>query len=449
MASKASIDSNPVLASMGGSFGQLNYGDQLLRHREQYTHYTGWTFVAINRIATRLAGLSMHAGRSLSDEYDWDALERRGVKLGRRLKPWQRMSCPGYVKDVQGEVEIVPNHELLQAMKNPNEAMVQWSLFYTTIASLELTGKAYWWMPREDGRLKIWPLPASWVTPKHTDKQMFAYYEVAPPGQAARKYKVPPEEMAYFPLPNPSDPLQTVSPTQSQAEAIAADEAIQTAQWRLFKNGLFPGMAITVGRGESWTGEEGEGEQVELTPAQRREILEAVRSMYEGVVNFGEPLILDKVITGVHQLSNKPQEMDFMQSGKITKGRIFQAYGLNPIVAGEIEGANRAQAAAAEGNFVDNVINPIGIMVGQVLTKQQGGEYLFWLEQAKAHDAELSLKEWEAAGKLKYVTADEYRQHRLGLAPLDDNQRAELAEPVEPEEEPEEETEDEEEESEE
>jgi len=418
MFTRASMDTNPILANVGGTFGNLNWGDKILRHREQYTHFHGWVYTAINRIATRLAGLCMYVGRPLAADYDWDMMERRGLRLGRRLKWNQRQGCPPYVKEIPGEVELVQNHELLAALKDPNEAMVQWSLLYTTVASLELTGKAFWWMPREKGRLRIWPLPSSWVQPKHTENQLFAYYEVSPPGQTSRKFKVPPEEMAYFPLPSPADPLNTTSPTQSQAEAIAADEAIQTAQWRLFKNGLFPGMAIRVGKEEAWMAGE-EPETINLEPAQRREILEAVRHMYEGVVNFGEPLILDAKIAGIEPISNKPHEMDFLQSGKATKGRIFQSLGLNPIVAGEIEGANRAQAAAAENNFVDNVINPLGSFMGQVLTKQQGGKYVVWLEEAKANDQELKLKEWSEAMKQQAATKDEFRQHVLNIGPME------------------------------
>ena len=50
---------------------------------------------------------------------------------------------------------------------------------------------------------------------------------------------------------------------------------------------------------------------------------------------------------------NKPTEMDFLDSGNgHQESRIFQAFGVNPIIVGEIQGANRAQAAVAEASVL-------------------------------------------------------------------------------------------------
>jgi phage portal protein BeeE len=51
--------------------------------------------------------------------------------------------------------------------------------------------------------------------------------------------------------------------------------------------------------------------------------------------------------------------VDFLESGQSTKSRIFQSFGVNPIIVGEIAGANRAYAAVAEAVFCSNVINPL------------------------------------------------------------------------------------------
>jgi phage portal protein BeeE len=419
-ARKATEIDNPIIATAGGVNQTLGYGQTQAKHAEQFRHYVGWVQVAVDCVAKRLAKQPIRAGRVLSDAAPLKS--QRVLKTG--TLQWDRL--PTRVKAIGADVELMDDYYLLRALKTPNPAMVSWTLQFITAAALEIAGRTYWWFPVESGQQRIWPLPAHWVTPIHSGDELYVAYKIKPPGSMAKEWVVSGEQMAYFYLPDPHDPMGASSPVQAQGPAIATDEAIQVSQYRGFKNGMFPGMVIEMGRFPNVDGTPG-GERMQLAGDQRQDLVEAIRSIYEGAVNFNEPLILDTLIEKVWPFTNKPREMDYLKSGESTKSRIFQAMGVNPIIAGEITGVNRAQAAVADELFVANVINPLGELIGQVLTDRErrvGYEDVqLWVEEATAHDPEHRFQTWSFARTKGDVSADEYRQHILGLPPQTEEQR--------------------------
>ncbi|MBL8826577.1 MAG: phage portal protein [Planctomycetaceae bacterium] len=375
----------------------------------QYQHFNGWQYVAIRAIAQRIAGQSVCVGR---------LTKKQTIRKAMAAK------MPRMFKSMADRVVPLDSHPLRDAIADPNPLMVRWSLLYVTVAGLELTGKAFWWMVDTPDGLQIWPVPAHWVEPMDN---MRTAWLIRPP-HSPEPIPVPGDAMAFFYLPDPSDPFGAVSPLSTQANAVDADEAIQEAQRRAFQNGVFPKMVITAGRLPGMNG--GEGQRPILEEGQRKQIIAAIKTLYQGVAKYDEPIILDGLIESVNKISNTPAEMDFLASGKQTKSRIMQAFGVNPMVTGEIEGANRAQAVVAEENFCSNAINPLLEMMSQVMTAWVGSAYasdreklVVWIECCKPHDAEQSLKEWEVGLKLGAATPNEYRVTVLNLpaiAGLDD-----------------------------
>lgn len=377
----------------------------LSRAREQERHNTGWVYSSIRAIASRISGQPIRVGR----------------KTAKRPVPRQRALdvAPGWVKQLDN-IEVLERHPLLDALADPNPLHVQWSLLFLTVAGLELTGRAYWMLSEgQAGATEIWPLPASWVRPLNEPGRWNASYEVQP-RHGAEPFQVPGEAMLAFSYPDPADPLYgAASPLQALAGAVSADEAITEAQRRTFAQGYWPGLAITMARNVSPSGQE--GTRPILTKEQRGQILSAVREAYEGVARFGEPIILDGLIERVDKLSNSPAEMDFRDSGGYTKSRITQGFGVSPIVLGEIEGANRASATVADEHFC-NTLNPKIELLSQVMTGWFAPHYgdpdlLVWLEECRAKDVDAERADWQQAIGAGAVTRDEVRA-RLGLAPL-------------------------------
>lgn len=397
--SKASIGQKLATSSNWNSYASIDLSNDV----ERYQHFIDWVYVCVNAIAQRIAGQPIRVARAKHPKL-------RGSKAF-----FAKFGTKGFLDNL----EPLPDHPFLDAVNTPNPMMVASALAYTTAASLKLTGKSHWWMAaNEQGGTEIWPLPSHWVRWKDDTRTKWI---IRPWTSAGEGWEVDADKIALFNLPDPGNPFLAKSPLATQAAAVTADELIQRSQAIAFQ-GIQPQLAIRLGNAmTSAGGATKDADPPLLDTEQRGNIVEAVLERWGGVARAGYPIILDALIRDVFPISNKPNEMDFLNSGKATKSRIFQSYGVNPLIVGEIEGANRAQAVVAEQSFLQNVINPCLELMSQVLTRwvvpifAPGENLVAWFEPARPNDPEMTIKEWELGLRYGTVTRNEYRQRVLSL----------------------------------
>jgi phage portal protein BeeE len=398
-----------------GTYG-FDYGmSKLTKHKEQYHHYKSWTYTAIRAIAQRIAGQDIFVGRVVS------------------TPTRNKLTLPGCLKSLGSRIEPLDSHPLLIALADPNPLQVRWSLMNSTAASLLLTGRSHWWLTAdENGKLQVWPIPAHWLRP--ADPMQGSW--LLRPDYSSDEYEIANEDIATFMLPDPSTPFGCISPLQTQAAAVSIDENIQRTQFDIFKSGINPQLAIRVGKLPGMA--TGDGERPVLSAEQRSELVESILKLYGGTANRNHPLILDGMIEGIDRLSALPAEMDFLQSGEQVKARILQAFGVNPIIAGEIENANRASAAVAAQLFAEHTVNPLLELMSQVLTAWVAQRFepglVAWIDPARGNDPEQRLNEYKAAAAAGYITANEFRRNILNLPDIDggDVRTDALGNPLEP-----------------
>jgi phage portal protein BeeE len=420
---KAPGDANPAAAigpvnSAANLNAALGYNPTLISHGRQYEHgNTGWPYSCIKMIAQRIAGQEIRIGR-------WTGKPQQGRSRENVKRP-SVQKLPKPFKELKEELQVIENHPLLDAINDPNALMVRWALLFVTVASLEITGKSHWWFFNEKrdrtGKWSILPLPSNWIQPRHGEKKLFAEWEIRT-DQNAKPVIVPGDEVAYIYYPDPSNPLSALSPLQAQAKAVVADESMTEAQRRAFSQGLWPGVAITMGRNPGVNGQP--GNRPILTEHQRAQIINAVKQAYQGVLRNEEPIILDGWIEAVTRMTTSPREMDFTRSGDVTKARITQGFGVNPIVMGQVEGANRASSATADDHFCNATCNPKIELISQCLTAWAGpifaapGERLYvWIEPAQANDPELQMDRLKVMMSYGAVTVNEVRAE-MGWSPV-------------------------------
>lgn len=405
---KASAAALPALP------GSTDFGDRQsldsASAAEYYSHFKGWVYAAIRPIAQRIAGQTIHVGRVTSQRVP-------GTKAY-ELK----QSLPGCYKSLGDRIEPLDSHPILDLLNDPNDLMVAWSLVYNLIAGLELAGRGYWWLTHDGNRRVIMPLPAHWVRGADRKSKYQTWY-VQPPG-LAEPQAVPAEEIIYFYYPDPSDPYASRSPLQAAANAVLTDEAIQGSQRNAFDRGLTPKIILTAGRLEDEAG--GPGMRPVLTPAQRKQLVNAMKTAHAGWGKWEEPAIIDGLIERIDVLGRTVAEMDFQNSGEITKSRIFKAFGTNPIITGEVEGANRASSTVAEEHFCSMTVNPKIELISQTLTGwlnpmfRRGNERLVvWIEKCRAHDPEFMLRAMGVGRKNGDVSGNEFRRNILNLPDID------------------------------
>jgi phage portal protein BeeE len=425
----------------GGSLTDLGTRSRgMMQAGEQYRHFSGWVYACVRPIAQRIAGQVLRVARLLAPPPGSRSLRPAGTKTWSkrtRRAAWdpRKERLPTHVKQVigdGGDVEILDGHRLLDTVNDPNPVMTRFALLYVTVASLELTARAFWWVrPRDaatreyDGQWEIWPLPASWVQPVYGERRLYDEWEVTPP-DAPKPYRVPGEQIVYFNYPDPSTMLGTVSPLQAVARSVSTDEAMTEAQRRGLLNGNNPDLLITIGRHPDVQGAPGvHPERPILTHHQRSQLIGTIRQFFQGVVRHGDPLILDGLIQDAKRLSNTPREMDYGGSGKIVKERISQGFGVNPVIMGQLEGANRASATVADENFCNSTVNPKIELLSECMTSwlgplfaDEGERLLVWLEPAAAYDPEFELKKHLEVFDRGGISLNDLRTRLLGLPPV-------------------------------
>lgn len=370
---------------------------------EQLAHYRGHVWTCVSAIASKVAEQSILVANAKLSQKDWQK---------------------AYLVSKSGKVSLqkayldslvpIQSHPLLDAIDTPNHLMTRWSLLFTTASCLKLTGKAFWWLARrDDGGREIWPIPPSWVQP--TDAAHSGWL-VTPLGVGIEPFPVQAENMAYFAMHHPGNPFVAVSPLQTQAAAVDTDERLELARANAFRNGIFPAMAVIAG---DVTGRDGEPPL--LYDSQRQQIMSTMNKLHQGVHNYGSYVILDALIKDIKPISSKPSEMGFIESGPMLRDRIFQAFYVNPIIVGQTEGANRAQAHTAIQTFFEYAINPTLQLMSEVMNRWVGPRFgpnlRVWIEPCRSNDHEISQLEWSDALKWGQVTRNEYRTRVLGLAP--------------------------------
>jgi len=422
------------------------------QYQEQEQRFRGWPFAAIRPIAQTIAGQSFmlakepsRGGNKASVGCIPGQLRKDGGKRDVLIMPGHgTVTVPKFViramkRPAEG-LELYESHPLLDILSHPNNLMVTWQFLYAIIGSLELTGWSHLWLTFSEGRRVIWPLPTSWVSPIHVTPdgrpKPFYGWNIRP-GGSGEPVNVPGDEVVPIAYTNPSNLLAATSPMAAQSDAILTDESIQRAQREVMENSIWPRYAIVAGDIDD-PDDLGGREQASslgrplLEQWQREELQSILKQLYGGTLNAGEPIVLDRLISEIKELGNKPAEMQFKESGEITKKRILTGYGTSGFVIGETEPTSRAASAVSRIHFADFTINPKIELVSQVLTNfvaprlAKGGERLFlWIDPYEPEDREQTRKDVELAIKARAINRDEVRATLRGLshlAPLDDGE---------------------------
>lgn len=421
---------------MGGN-NQTNY-----KAKRGLAEFRGWVYVAVNAIAKAIAAQPAVVGRFITEQQSASKHGTLSVtkhRLQTHAGPYQvAQAIAAKAATSSQKIEVIDAHPLVDLLAKPNPVQRKWELLYFATSNLLLTGQCYFIggmaYDEETGaqRPELWAVPSSWVRPIH-DKGLFAEYAITFK-QNEEPTIYPAENVTRICFPHPSDPRECMSPLEAITSAVSVDNAIQSSQEQMFSRGIHPNLIVTVGKVVGPDGSTSDRRPV-LTSAQRRSITRAIREVWRNTVGQGDPAILDGFIENVHKLSNSPNEMDWLNSGKITKDRIFQAFSVNPIVVGEITPANKAQAVEADKNFCAMAVNPIIDSISNALTEL--AQYWFpggtdgntetpqdalavWIEPRVPIDSDLKLREWETARKNEDVTRNEFRTEILGLPPMED-----------------------------
>jgi len=413
-ASRQSSAASLIAGGGSGSSSPFAYDESQQRAVRQYRHFRDIPYAAIRPIAVKLADLPLHVGMVPRKRRDGGKSGTLGAS-GLRTKSL----TPDFVKSISENIEAIDNHEFIEDIMDPNPYMTYWATMFCTVASLYLTGRAFWWMDEDpDGGTQFWYLPTTWVTPIPADGNPRAAFAVRAPWTQGEPHMVNSADMAYFSIPDPANPLASYAPLQSQARAVDTDDMVQEAQLATMRDGVQPKTIVRVGKLPEVAGVPGSGERIELTANQRKQLISELTAWYAGPSKRGFPFVVDRKIEGIEPFGRSAAELDFVNGAKLTSDRVHHGLGVNRIVTGATEGANRAQAVVADTYLYALVVNPLGTHMSQTMTKDIGPRYstdsdraVIWIEKAEAQDPALVQGRMNLAAKSGAVTKGEIRQY--------------------------------------
>lgn len=293
----------PVFGSWAGTSAVAAWRSDA---HEQIRHCRHWVYVAVRLIASRVAGTPLH-----------------------------------FHRDDTGERLALP-HPLIQLFREVNPFETAASLWMKTLTFLELTGNAYWYVPRNKlGAIaEIWVLPTQHMRVVPDKKHFIKGYLFR---HAGVEEVFGAREVIHLKYPSPESPFYGAGPLQAAAESVDAHQAMKTAERQSFTQGAFPGLAIQT--------------EEKLSPDVRKRLEAAFESGYAGASRAGRTLILEQGLK-VRPFTFSPREMDFLESSKMTRDEILAVFGVPAAVAGISEDVNRASAEAMLYTFSENTVLP-------------------------------------------------------------------------------------------
>jgi HK97 family phage portal protein len=341
-------------------------------------NFTGWTFAAVNAIASEVANVQLRLYQVNGDEH-----------------------------------EEQEDHPLLTLLDGVNEHMTGIELKYVTMAHLELTGNCYWLLDGvKDDRSQpraIYPLNPGSMRLK-LNKSSFPYklshYEFTYDGKV---FRFEPYQILHIKYPDPGDPFVGIGIPQTIPTWIDSDNYAMEYNRKFFLNGASVGLYLA-----TQTNVEGQIERIR----------QGFKDAYAGVENAHKTPVLPKGVdlknAGVSQ-----RDMDFAKLTDATRDRILAAFRVSKTILGTAESdTNRATAETADYVFSKRTIKPKMLLVvsylNEFLVPRYGDDLYLTFIDPVPEDKEFRTEEMQAAvGNMPIMTQNEARKTYMGLGPVD------------------------------
>jgi len=280
-----------------------------------------------------------------------------GPRAGRQRRAMQRHD----VRKSQSRVlrkGIVPdyNHPVMDLLHMPNPLQSKEQLFQLTYLWLAVRGEVFWVLTDDEGgppgqqATRIWPLSPDCFEPRFSggDQGDLVGWWYRPPRwmpNAATAGRLPLDltEVVQFKFPNPMDPVRGMSRLTAVALGIETDLMVQSHNKALLANSAVPKGVIT--------------HEDALSAEEESAYLQRWKDKHEGVQNAARIALLSGGFK-YQSIALTPEDMDFIESRKMTREEVLAVMGTPPSVLGVTEFTNYATQLGQDKNFWDKSIMP-------------------------------------------------------------------------------------------
>jgi HK97 family phage portal protein len=366
--------------------------------REFIEAFTSWVFICVKLKGQAVASVPMKL---------YVAKEKRGQKFkNTETKPVSKQRLK-WLYSNEGleswltkaeEIEEVTDHVFLTLMREVNPWNNRRDLWETTSMFLDLTGEAYWYLPKTGLQVpaRIWVIPSQFMTPKRgkTLEEAIDHYEYRRGGVET---SIAVDEIIFFALSNPNNPFTGFSTIKAIADAVYIQRQMNEFEASLFENKARPGGILVP--------------KAKMSRAERERTVESFRQKYAGARKAGKTLIPPADMNFIRDAMT-PEEISFIEGRRLVRTEIMASL---DVPEGMIitESSNRAVAEAAEYIFAKYGILPRCRKVEEKLNEKLVSRYdekLFCaFDDPVPENRELKLKENTEYVKVGAVSRDEIR----------------------------------------
>jgi HK97 family phage portal protein len=256
-----------------------------------------------------------------------------------------KAAAGGYRKAIErAEVE---EHPLLKLLERPNPMQGGGAFVEMAAAFLTLHGNSYieHAAPKAGPPRELWILRPDRVTVKvgnAKDGYIVGYaYGDNPDGPNVQLFK--PEQVLHMRMFSAGDDVYGLSPLMVAARSVDSDNEAQKWNWSLLKNSGRPASAFTY---EKFLG-----------PEQVEQLRSEIRKSHAGAANAGRPMILHGGLD-YKQLSLTPAEAEWLNSRKMSKLEICQAFGVPGELIGDTDHKTYQNYREARSAFYQETVLP-------------------------------------------------------------------------------------------
>lgn len=313
------------------------------------------------------------------------------------------------VQSADGEEELtkISQHPFIDVITSVNPFSNRFELFTLTQIFLELTGNAYWWMPKNELGVPymIWCIPAHWTKIIPSKEKFIDGYVVRVPGMG-ELVPFDEEDVVHFKFPSPFDLFYGTGPLF--AAAYALDLNVQTKEWAInfFMNNAQPSGVLTT--------------ESSLNPDQYQRLKDRWNEKYKGSKNAGKIAILEAGLK-YEQTGSNIRDARLELVTREVRDEILGMFGVPASKLGLVEDVNRANADANDYTYAKETIAPRLTLIEEKLNEKVIPIYdkglICKFDNPVPEDKEFKLREREINIRSGVVTIDEERE-KDGLKPF-------------------------------
>jgi HK97 family phage portal protein len=314
--------------------------------------------------------------------------------------------------DRTGEVEEVPEHEVLDLLYRVNPTQTKYDFWRLVGYYLMLTGESPLYVNKASENTK--PLNLVALSPDKVSPRIpksgevlpneflpFAGYEYST--DRGNKIELTLQELVMLKLTDPRNQFRGTSPLHAASKTVDIDTYSEDFNKSFYYNSARPDAALST--------------EQELTKKQRDDIRRMIQQTYGGVKNAHKTLVLEHGFK-YQPLAINQKDMDFLEQQKFSRDKILSIFGTPKSVAGISDDVNLANAQVAQRVFAQQTLRPLFELVTAQLNEfllpmftsaVSQGLYLTYTDPTPS-DYAAKLARYQSGLGLGWLTPNEVRQ---------------------------------------